>query len=134
MSSGSQAARAECSGSRKMRSRIANDAAFDADGEIRRDGGRRAFVGVRRPHVEGRGGNLEEQADAVVASARKDERIRRTARAAIAVGDLAEIGRARESVQQRKAVSQEAARKAAEQQVLHRCLVGSLLARAGTRP
>jgi len=34
-----------------------------ADGEIGGDGGGRAFIGVGGPHMEGRGGDFEEQAD-----------------------------------------------------------------------
>ena len=96
------------------------------DGKVRGNRSRRALISVRRPHVEGNGGNLEQQPDRGGGHHEEHHRIPGLARGD-GDSDDGQLGGARNSVHQRKAIGQEAAGKGAEDQILHGRLVRSPL-------
>ena len=95
--------------------------------KIRGHRGRRAFVGVGRPHVERRGGDLEEQADGRGRQPGRPPGPRPAAAAMAPVMSASLVEPAMPYIT-REAVRQEAARERAEQQILHGGFVGALLA------
>ena len=96
---------------------------LDAGRHERGDDGRRAFVGIGRPHVERHRRDLEREADREQPDAENRQRRRR--RGALRRqrdADLLEPGRAGDRVEERDAVEEERARERAEQEILERRL------------
>jgi hypothetical protein len=94
-------------------------ATFGAEAKKGGDRRRRAFVYVRRPHVERHGRDLE--GDAGEDEHQAEQLARGHAIAAERDGDFAEQGRAGEAVEQRHAVEQDAGGKRAEDEIFEAC-------------